>query len=153
MKTILTLVAIATILAGCKTRPENASRSTLEIQIGTNRIISSTPKEYKIKKLSWTTNGFEVEGLNSAVNVNAVEAQTAQTQANQQSFGQTMQLLQLMSVLASQKTGGGGINQPPQVVTNYIQLPPTIVTNFATVKVPVEGSFFITNTPTVNTNK
>lgn len=124
MKTILTLVAIATILAGCKTRPENASRSTLEIQIGTNRIISSTPKEYKIKKLSWTTNGFEVEGLNSAVNVNAVEAQTAQTQANQQSFGQTMQLLQLMSVLASQKTGGGGgINQPPQVVTNFVYVP------------------------------
>lgn len=157
MKHLLSIAAIA-LLAGCKTAPENGSRSTLDIVIGTNRITSSTPKEYKIKKLQWNADGFTVEGLDSAVNVNAVEAQTAQAQLNQQSFGQTLQLLQFMSVLANQKFGGG--STPPQIVTNYVQLPPVtnsvpavnagpiIIPGSGTISVPASG-----NLPTVITNK
>lgn len=119
MKHIIILAAI-TLIVGCRTRPENASRSTLDIHIGTNRITSSTPKEYKIKRMAWTTNGLEVEGLTSAVSVDAVEAQMQQSQMNQQSFGQTLQLLQFMSVLANQRFGGGSA---PQVVTNFVYVP------------------------------
>lgn len=146
MKTKLTfIIAAITLAVGCRTRPENASRSTLDIHIGTNRITSSTPKEYKIKRMAWTTNGLEVEGLTSAVSVDAVEAQMQQSQMNQQSFGQTLQLLQFMSVLANQRFGG---NSVPQIVTNYIQLPPTVVTNY----VPATSVIAVPAGPAIVTN-
>lgn len=121
MKRIYLLIAIA-LTGGCLNSPERVTRSTLDIVIGTNHIKSSTPKEYKIKKLQWNDTGFTVEGLDSSANVNAVEAQVQQAQMLQQGFAQGMQMLQFMSVLAAQHFGGGG-NQPPQVTTNFVYVP------------------------------
>ena len=147
MKTSLAFALIAALCAGCLNSPERVTRSTLDIIVGTNHIKSSTPKEYKIKKMKWTADGFEVEGLDSSANVNALEVQAQQAQMVQQSFGQGMQMFQLGMSLAAQYFSGGHVNQP-QVITNYIQLPPTVVTNFVTLSPAI-----LTNTPTVITNK
>ena len=145
MKHIYLLAALA-LTGGCLTSTEKVSRSTLDIMIGTNHIKSSTPKEYKIQKLQWDKDGFTVEGLNSAVNVNAVEAQVQQAQMAQQSFGQGMQMFQLGMSLAAQYFSGGHVNQP-QVITNYIQLPPQIITNY--IQLPTEPSVRYQVVPTV----
>ena len=142
MRTNLILLAALALTGGCLS-PERVTRSTLEIRHGTNYIKSSTPKEYKVKKLSWTEHGLEVEGLHSAVNTDAVEAQVQAAQIQSQNFSQAVQLLQVFGGLASQQFGGGGLNRAPQVVTNYIQLPPQVVTNF--VYVPVSAINTITN--------
>jgi uncharacterized lipoprotein YajG len=120
---LLPLLAALALMAGCANSPEKVTRSTLDIMIGTNHIKSSTPKEYKIKKLSWTADGFTVEGLDSSANVNAIEAQIQQAHMMQQGFAQSLQMLQLGMNLAAQHFGGGGGNQPPQVITNFVYVP------------------------------
>lgn len=114
-------MAAFTLNAGCLS-PERVTRSELEIRHGTNYIKSSTPKEYKIKKLHWGEDGIEVEGLNSLVNANAVEAQVQQAQLFQQSFAQSLQMLQLFGQLGAQYFSGGAV-RPPQVVTNFVYVP------------------------------
>lgn len=113
-------MALAT-LTGC-TSTERVTRSELEIRHGTNYIKSSTPKEYKVKRLKWDETGVEVEGLNSSVNVNAVEAQVQQAQLFQQGFAQSLQMLQLFGQLGAQYFSGGAV-RPPQVVTNFVYVP------------------------------
>ena len=119
MKHLLYIAALA-LLAGCLS-PERVTRSTLEIHHGTNYIKSSTPKEYKVKKLKWSEDGIEVEGLNSAVNVNAVEAQVHQAELLQQGFAQSLQMLQFMSAIAGNYFSGR--NVAPQVITNFVYVP------------------------------
>ena len=121
MKHIIILAALA-LTAGCVTSPERVTRSTLDITIGTNHIKSSTPKEYKIKKLKWTDAGFEVEGLTSAANADAIEAQVLQAQMQQQGFQQALQLFNSFGGLAAQYFSGGAV-RPPQIVTNFVYVP------------------------------
>lgn len=127
MKHLYLLTALA--LVGCANSPEKVTRSTLDIMIGTNHIKSSTPKEYKIKKMKWTADGVEVEGLVSAANADAIEAQVQQAQLQQQNFNQVLQTFQLLGGMAAQYFSGGAM-RPPQIITNYVQLPP--VTNYIT---------------------
>jgi len=152
MKHILLPIAFA-LTAGCANSPERVTRSTLDITVGTNHIKSSTPKEYKIKKLKWTDAGFEVEGLTSAANADAIESQMLQAQMQQQGFQQALQLFNSFGGMAAQYFSGGAM-RPPLVVTNYVQLPPIVVTNYMpqVISAPAGSTTFVVPAVTTTTN-